>query len=136
MTRSGCIFVLLSGYFLVNYSFLCDNSKSKENIIFFICNFVFSTGNKLNIKKTKSSIFCHLFGFSMIKLNLPVLFAQRGLRVADAERDSGVNRATLYRLYNNESSRIDFETLDKLCIYLDCEPKDVFIFEKPNTDAL
>lgn len=67
----------------------------------------------------------------MIKLNLPVLFAQKGLRVADAERESGVNRTTLYRLYNNESSRIDFETLDKLCIYLGCEPKDVFIFEHP-----
>lgn len=61
--------------------------------------------------------------------------AQRGLRVADAERDSGVNRTTLYRLFNNESSRIDFETLDKLCIYLDCEPKDVFIFEKPVAES-
>ena len=71
----------------------------------------------------------------MIKLDLPVLFAQRGLRVADAERDSGVNRTTLYRLFNNESSRIDFETLDKLCIYLDCEPKDVFIFEKPVAES-
>ena len=38
------------GYFLVNYSFLCDNSKSKGNIIFFIFNFVFSTGNKLKHK--------------------------------------------------------------------------------------
>ena len=71
----------------------------------------------------------------MIKLNLPVLFAQRGLRVADAERESGVNRTTLYRLYNNESSRIDFETLEKLCLFLDCEPQDIFIFEKPTTES-
>ena len=94
---------------------------------------IISIDNKLDYK---ANIVNYFFGFFMIKLNLPVLFAQRGLRVADAERDSGVNRTTLYRLYNNESSRIDFETLDKLCIYLDCEPKDVFIFEKPNTDAL
>lgn len=71
----------------------------------------------------------------MIKLNLPVLFAQRGLRVADAERESGINRATLYRLYNNETSRIDFDTLEKLCLFLDCEPKDVFIFEKPVAES-
>lgn len=71
----------------------------------------------------------------MIKLNLPVLFAQRGLRVADAERESGINRATLYRLYNNETSRIDFDTLEKLCLFLDCEPKDIFIFEKPATES-
>ena len=93
--------------------------------------FVFSIENKIQLKENFVKRFLLLFGFFMIKLNLPVLFAQRGLRVADAERESGVNRTTLYRLYNNESSRIDFETLDKLCIYLDCEPKDVFIFEKP-----
>ena len=34
----------------------------------------------------------------MIKLNLPVLFAQRGIRVADADRMSNLGRATLYRL--------------------------------------
>ena len=51
MTGFRCIFVLLVGYFLVNYSFLCDNSKSKGNIIFFIFNFIFSTGNKLKHKE-------------------------------------------------------------------------------------
>lgn len=81
-----------------------------------------------------SSFMAYFFGWDMIRLNLPVLFAQRGLRVADAERNSGINRATLYRLYNNETSRIDFDTLEKLCLFLDCEPKDVFIFEKPVND--
>ena len=46
----------------------------------------------------------------MIKLNLPVLFAQRGIRVADADRMSNLGRATLYRLYNNDVTRIEFDT--------------------------
>ena len=52
----------------------------------------------------------------MLRLNLPVLFAQKGLRVADAERDTDISRTTLYRMYNNESSRVDLEILGKLRI--------------------
>lgn len=70
----------------------------------------------------------------MIKLNLPVLFAERGIRVADADRLSSLGKATLYRLYNNEVSRIEFETLNKLCELLDCEPADIFIYTK-DTDV-
>lgn len=65
----------------------------------------------------------------MIKLNLPVLFAQRGIRVADADRMSNLGRATLYRLYNNEVTRIEFDTIDKLCDLLNCAPGDLFIKE-------
>lgn len=68
----------------------------------------------------------------MIKLNLPVLFAERGMRVADADRLSSLGKATLYRLYNNEVTRIEFETLNKLCELLDCEPADIFIYTKDN----
>ena len=56
----------------------------------------------------------------MIKLNLPVLFAQKGIRVADADRLTDMGRTTLYRLYNNEVTRIDFASLERLCKLLDC----------------
>ena len=65
----------------------------------------------------------------MIKLNLPVLFAQRGIRVADADRMSNLGRATLYRLYNNDVTRIEFDTIDKLCDLLNCAPGDLFVKE-------
>ena len=57
----------------------------------------------------------------MIKLNLPVLFAQKGIRVADADRLTDMGRTTLYRLYNNEVTRIDFASLERLCKLLDCK---------------
>ena len=77
-----------------------------------------------------ANIFCKGFKDIMLRLNLPVLFAQKGLRVADAERDTDISRTTLYRMYNNESSRVDLEILEKLCRYLDCEPSDLFVYTK------
>ena len=65
----------------------------------------------------------------MIKLNLPVLFAQKGIRVADADRLTDMGRTTLYRLYNHEVTRIDFASLERLCKLLDCTPGDIILYE-------
>ena len=66
----------------------------------------------------------------MIKLNLPVLFAQKGIRVADADRLTDMGRTTLYRLYNNEVTRTDFASLERLCKLLDCTPGDIILYEE------
>ena len=71
----------------------------------------------------------------MIKLNLPVLFAQKGIRVADADRLTEMGRTTLYRLYNNEVTRIDFASLERLCKLLDCTPGDIIIYEDDEQTA-
>ena len=71
----------------------------------------------------------------MIKLNLPVLFAQKGIRVADADRLTDMGRTTLYRLYNNEVTRIDFASLEHLCKLLDCTPGDIIIYEDDEQTA-
>ena len=71
----------------------------------------------------------------MIKLNLPVLFAQKGIRVADADRLTDMGRTTLYRLYNNEVTRIDFASLECLCKLLDCTPGDIIIYEDDEQTA-
>lgn len=69
----------------------------------------------------------------MIKLNLPVLFAQRGIRVADADRMTDMGRSTLYRLYNNEVTRIDFDSLERLCKLLNCKPGDIILYEEDDS---
>ena len=71
----------------------------------------------------------------MIKLNLPVLFAQKGIRVADADRLTDMGRTTLYRLYNNEVTRIDFASLERLCKLLDCTPGDIILYEDDGQTA-
>ena len=71
----------------------------------------------------------------MIKLNLPVLFAQKGIRVADADRLTDMGRTTLYRLYHNDVTRIDFASLERLCKLLDCTPGDIIIYEDDEQTA-
>lgn len=57
----------------------------------------------------------------MIKCNLAELLGARKLKVADVVRDTGINRSTLTRLYHETTSRIDFDTLETLCRYLECD---------------
>ncbi|MFX4308361.1 MULTISPECIES: helix-turn-helix domain-containing protein [Acinetobacter] len=66
----------------------------------------------------------------MIKSNLAVLLAERKMRVADLVKETGINKSTLYKLYNDESVRIDFETIDKICLALNVEVGDLLLFRK------
>lgn len=66
----------------------------------------------------------------MIISNLAVLLAERKLKVADLVRSTGINKSTLHKLYNDESVRIDFETIDKICMALDIEVGDLLKFKK------
>ena len=70
----------------------------------------------------------------MIISNLAVLLAERKLKVADLVRSTGINKSTLHKLYNDESVRIDFETIDKICIALDVGVGDLLIFKKINNN--
>ncbi|MCD1280298.1 XRE family transcriptional regulator [Psychrobacter sp. CCUG 69069] len=62
----------------------------------------------------------------MIVNHIPTLLAERRLKVADAVRATGVSKTTLHKIYNDQSSRIDFDTIDKLCAYLEVGVGDIF----------
>ncbi|UTO05449.1 helix-turn-helix transcriptional regulator [Moraxella sp. FZLJ2107] len=62
----------------------------------------------------------------MIKSNLPVLLAQRRLKVADLIRMTGISKSTVHKIYNDQTTRIDFETIDKICEALDVQVGDIF----------
>lgn len=61
----------------------------------------------------------------MIICNLPVLLAERRLRVADLVRMTDISKSTLHRLYNGDTVRIEFDTLNKLCEVLQVEAGDI-----------
>ena len=61
----------------------------------------------------------------MIVCNLPVLLAERRMKVADVARETGMSKTTLHKLYNGQSTRIDFETIEKLCLLLNLEVGDL-----------
>ena len=61
----------------------------------------------------------------MIVCNLPVLLAERRMKVADVARETGMSKTTLHKHYNGQSTRIDFETIEKLCLLLNVEVGDL-----------
>ena len=65
---------------------------------------------------------------------LPILLAERKMRVADLIRGTGINKTTLHKLYNGELTRIDLDTIDRICDHLNIEVGDLFVFEKNNKD--
>ena len=72
-------------------------------------------------------LFTTLIGvFRMIVNHLPTLLAERRLKVADAVRATGISKTTLHKIYNNQSSRIDFDTINSLCQFLDVQVGDIF----------
>ncbi|WP_201584319.1 helix-turn-helix domain-containing protein [Psychrobacter immobilis] len=70
----------------------------------------------------------------MIVNHLPTLLAERRLKVADAVRATGVSKTTLHKIYNDQSSRIDFDTIDKLCEYLEVEVGDIFEYVREDKE--
>ena len=68
-------------------------------------------------------------GLLMIYSNLPVLLAERRLKVADVVRLTGMSKTTLHKLYNDQSTRVDFETLDKLCSLLEVEVGEILKYQ-------
>lgn len=66
----------------------------------------------------------------MIKCHLSTLLGEKKLKVAEVARDTGVNKNTLHRLYNETATRIDMEVIEKLCLYLEIDISDLFSIEK------
>ena len=61
----------------------------------------------------------------MIKCNLAVLLAERGLKMADVINDTSLSKTAVRGLYYNQSKGIQFETLEIICNYLNVGPEDV-----------
>ncbi|MED6316510.1 MAG: helix-turn-helix transcriptional regulator [Pseudomonadota bacterium] len=54
----------------------------------------------------------------MLKCHLSKIMGEKRLKIADVARDTGINRGTITRLYNEEATRIELEVIEKLCLYL------------------
>ena len=66
----------------------------------------------------------------IILYNLPVLLAERRMKVADLIRMTRISKSTMHKIYNEQTSRIDFETMDKICEALDIGVGDIFEYIK------
>ena len=66
----------------------------------------------------------------MIVVNLDVMLAKRKMKVSDLAEQVGITLANIAILKNGKAKAVRFETLDKICEVLDCQPGDILEFRK------
>ena len=62
----------------------------------------------------------------MIKCHLSRIMGEKKLRVADVARAVGVHRNAITLLYEETASRVEMDTINKLCAFLDCGIQHLF----------
>ena len=61
----------------------------------------------------------------MIIVNLDVMLAKRKMSLTELSERVGITVANLSVLKNGRAKAVRFETLDKICAVLECQPGDV-----------
>jgi putative transcriptional regulator len=65
----------------------------------------------------------------MIKFALDrLMFEENRMKIPELQEKSGVNKNTLYAIYNNTSTRVDLSVLNRICQALQCHPGDLLVF--------
>ena len=66
----------------------------------------------------------------MIRVNLDVLLASKGMSVGDFAQQVGITPANVAVLKNGRAKAIRFSTLERICQVLECQPGDVLTWEE------
>jgi len=66
----------------------------------------------------------------MIRCHLSRLMGEKKMKVIDVARETGLHRNTVTLLYKETATRIDLETIDKLCELFDCEVSGLLEYVK------
>ena len=61
----------------------------------------------------------------MIMVNLDVMLARRKMRSKELAEQIGITEANLSLLKSSKVKGVRFETLDKICAALECQPGDL-----------
>ena len=73
-------------------------------------------------------------GVFLIKCHLSRIMGEKKLRVADVARAVGIHRNAITLLYEETATRVDIETINKLCAFLDCGIEDLFEYLPDSID--
>lgn len=62
----------------------------------------------------------------MIKCHLSRFMGEKKYKITDVARLTGLNRNTITLLYNETASRVDLESIEKLCVLFECSVGELF----------
>ena len=63
----------------------------------------------------------------MIKLNVIELLENRGKTKYWLYKQLGMSYQNFKRMINNETKSIRYENIETMCLFLECEPNDLFV---------
>lgn len=66
----------------------------------------------------------------MLKCHLSKIMGEKRLKIADVARDTGINRGTITRMYNETATRIEVDVINTLCEYLGVSVGELFEYKK------
>lgn len=64
----------------------------------------------------------------MIQCRLSTLMGQNRYSIQDVHELTGLSRNTISNLYNDKATRVDYDTVGKLCKLFKCNVEKLFIF--------
>ena len=64
-----------------------------------------------------------------MKCRLSTLMGQARYSIQDVHNKTGLARSTVAQLYHDKATRIDFETIEKLCSLFDCSVAELLELE-------
>ena len=67
-----------------------------------------------------------------ITVRLAVMLAERGVSGKELADHVGITEANLSLLRRGKVKGVRFDTLEKICDYLDCQPGDLLQFSRPD----
>lgn len=67
----------------------------------------------------------------MIQSNLHILMGHKKIKsIRQLSEETGISRLSLTKLYDGKAKGIEFETLNTLCTFFDCDVGDLLYREK------
>lgn len=67
-----------------------------------------------------------------LRSNLSTLMGSKRYSIQYVHAKTGLSRSTISSLYNDRATRIDFETITKLCDLFGCEVGTLLLLDKKN----
>ena len=64
-----------------------------------------------------------------MKCNLSTLMGKNRCCIEDVHKGTGLSRSTITELYHDRATRIDYSTVEKLCLFFKIDIADLFSLE-------
>ena len=72
----------------------------------------------------------------MLSFKIDEILSKQGKSRYWLSRQTGISENALGKLCRNQTSRIEFDTVEKICKVLDCTPNDIIVSDDPQMQRL